>query len=143
MCAFKMTKDYIAEAYPGARVRAGVLIFYRNRILMVREAVSGNFGPPKVLVDWSIDDSVAEAANRAQSEELDMKIDVERSSRVYVLYHPQYRELFVYYVVDVDTPPVVTARKRTITKIDWVGVHERRKYSRATRELIGALSTGT
>lgn len=136
-----MTKEYIRENYPGVRIRAGVVIRCGSRILFVREAKSGNYGPPKVLVDWTVDRSVADAAIRASREELGLEFDVLETSRVYIVYHKRHREMFVYYSVTIDNAPQLTPRKRNITKISWISIDDRLKYSRSTRELFAAMKS--
>ena len=123
---FVITPDVVARHFPGARVRAGVLLVYNHYLLLVKEK-SGNVGPPKGLVDWSKDDSILDAALRELREETGLNV-INKSGDVCTniyMYHRQYqKELLVYYPVFVNYKPRVHVRKREISGYLWADMTE-------------------
>jgi ADP-ribose pyrophosphatase YjhB (NUDIX family) len=123
---FTMTSDIVAKHFPGVRVRAGVLLIYNNKILLVEEK-SGNFGPPKGMVNWNVDNSVLDAAFREVREEIGLNIK-NKSARlctnIYMYHREHHKELLVYYAVFIKYQPRIYVRKNEIVSFVWTPICE-------------------
>lgn len=126
---FILTQEVVTRNFPsiaGTRVRAGILLISNGKLLLVREK-SGNYGPPKGLVDWSIDKSALAAAVRELSVEtcVNLKnIPAIICTNLYMYYREHHKELLVYYTVFIRQIPRVHIRKSHIDGYNWVNIEE-------------------
>jgi ADP-ribose pyrophosphatase YjhB (NUDIX family) len=120
---FIMTKAIVAEYFPDFRIRAGVLLIHNDAknhrfdLLLVEEE-SGNFGPPKCLVDWSRDKSVFEAAFRGLQRETGLNVlnkSVDICRNVFVYRREHHKELIVYYAAFVRYSPRVHLQSKLLS----------------------------
>lgn len=98
----------IADAhFPGARIRAGVLLICDRHLLLIHE-LSGNIGPPKGIVNWQTDDTVLAASMRALYKETGVRLrNITASPNVYMYHREHQKELLIYY-------PIFIARRPNI-----------------------------
>lgn len=99
----------ISRTFPFANnVRTGVLLIYNKKILLVRERSSRNVGPPKGLVDWSVDKTVFDAAIRKLFNETGINLKnktMDICTNIY-MYPRQYcREVIIYFAVFINFHP--------------------------------------
>jgi hypothetical protein len=142
---FTLTRETVDENFPGARVRAGLLLVNNSKLLLVKE-MSQNIGPPKGMVDWSKDKSVLNAALRIYREETGLNIlnkSFEICSTVYMYYREHFKELIVYYAIFIKYPPRIHIKKRLIGGFMWVnmrqGVSGKWKCSEASASIFRAI----
>jgi ADP-ribose pyrophosphatase YjhB (NUDIX family) len=141
----QFTEDNLKRHFPWvSTVRAGFVLVNDKKVLLVKER-NGNIGPPKGLVDWSIDNTAFDGAMRELREETGFNLQ----NKNYKLHHNVYmyprrhvRELMIYFVIFVNFRPKLYI-KSEITEIIWAelskGLSGKFKCSEASTVLYRAI----
>ena len=143
----QFTRSNLRKMFPWVEnIRAGVLLIYQGRVLLVKERYSGNIGPPKGLAEWSVDATAFDTATRELLEEtrLNLKNKSIGVCRNVYMYPRKYRkELMIYFAVFINFKPRLHINTDEISGYLWAdlskGLYGKYKYSEASTVLFRAV----